>query len=113
MATKSKKKNISIKDILKGKFLVDESSFSNWRFVLFLAVLAFISISSSHWADKKVMKIRNLQRQVAELKSQYAHLHKDVMSGQMESNISVLAAKDSLKKADTPPFKLVKIKSDK
>ncbi len=109
MTTKHKKKKLSIKDILKGKFLVDESSFSNWRFVLFLAALALISISSSHWADKKVIHIRELQRNVAELKSQYAHLHKDVMSGQMESKITELAIKDSLKKAEQPPFKLVKV----
>lgn len=109
---KNKKSSISIKDILKGKFLVEEGSFKNWRFVVYLAALAFISIASSHWADKKVIKIRNLQKDVSELKSEFADLHKDVMQGQMESMIGVKVMNDSLKKSIVPPFKLIKITHD-
>ena len=106
MPKKKNKSNISIKDILKGKFLVEEGSFGNWRFVFFLAVLAFISISSSHWADKKVVKIRTLQREVSDLKSEYSDLHKSVMQSKMESFVAEKVLKDSIKKATVQPFKL-------
>lgn len=106
MPKKKNKSNISIKDILKGKFLVEEGSFGNWRFVFFLAVLAFISISSSHWADKKVVKIRTLQREVSDLKSEYSDLHKSVMQSKMESFVAEKVLKDSIKKSTVQPFKL-------
>ncbi len=106
MPKKKNKSNISIKDILKGKFLVEEGSFGNWRFVFFLAVLAFISISSSHWADKKVVKIRTLQREVSNLKSEYSDLHKSVMQSKMESFVAEKVLKDSIKKSTVQPFKL-------
>lgn len=106
MAKKNNKSKISIKDILKGKFLVEEGSFGNWRFVFFLAVLAFISISSSHWADKKVVKIRKLQREVADLKSEYSDIHKSLMQNQMESYVAEKVYKDSIVKSTVQPYKL-------
>lgn len=108
MPKKVTKSGISIKDILKGKFLVEEGSFSNWRFVFFLAVLAFISISSSHWADKKVVKIRTLQREVSDLKSQYSDIHKDLMQSRMESFVAEKVFTDSIKKSDVQPFMLMR-----
>lgn len=107
MAKKKKtKSSISIKDILKGKFLVEEGSFNNWRFVFFLTALAFISISSSHWADKKVVEIRKLQRTVANLKSEHSDLHKTVMQSKMESFVADQVLKDSIKKSTVQPYKL-------
>lgn len=108
MPKKKSKSNISIKDILKGKFLVEEGSFSNWRFVFFLAALAFISISSSHWADKKVVEIRKLQREVADLKSEYSDIHKSLMQSRMESFVAEKVLKDSIKKSDVQPYMLIR-----
>jgi len=48
-------------DILKGKFLVDEDAFKNWRMIIFLSFLALIMIGSSHSADKKVHEIARLK----------------------------------------------------
>ncbi|MXV38839.1 hypothetical protein GO491_09180 [Flavobacteriaceae bacterium Ap0902] len=109
MAKKRKinKSNISIKDILKGKFLVEEGSFGNWRFVFFLAILAFLSISSSHWADKKVVKLRKLQRNVADLKSEYSDIHRELMQSQMESAVAEIVSKDSIRKSTVQPYMLI------
>jgi len=49
-----------INNILKGKFLVDEEAFKNWRMIIFLSVLALIMIASSHRADEKVHEIASL-----------------------------------------------------
>jgi len=51
------KKNIY--DILKGKFLISDDSFKNWRVIIFISVLAIIMIASSHSADKKVLELLN------------------------------------------------------
>ena len=53
----------SIYDVLKGGFLIDESSFKNWRMMFFIVALLLIMISSAHsscfslfWAPLKVNK---------------------------------------------------------
>ncbi|MBV7441534.1 S-adenosyl-methyltransferase [Weeksellaceae bacterium TAE3-ERU29] len=104
---KKKQSNISIKDILKGRFLVDDSSLRHWKFVVFLAVLAFISILSSHWADKKVVEVKRLQNQVSNLKSEYAFIHKKLMQNQMRSHVAEVVAKDSIMNASVQPYKIV------
>ena len=52
------KKNIY--SILKGKFLISDDSFKNWRVIIFISVLAIVMIASSHSADKKVHEIARL-----------------------------------------------------
>ena len=54
-------------NILKGKFLVSDDAFRNWRFIIFLSALALIMIASSHRADKKVHRIAQLNNEVKEL----------------------------------------------
>ena len=56
-------------NIVKGRFLVSDDTFKNWRFVVFLSILALIMIGSSHTADKKVHRIAKLSNEAKELKS--------------------------------------------
>ena len=51
----------SFYNVVKGKFLVSDDAFRNWRFIIFLSFLALIMIASSHSADKKVHKIAELK----------------------------------------------------
>lgn len=104
----SKKKNISITDILKGKFLVDGDSLSHWKFIAFLALLALISIVSSHQADRKVKEISKLQNKVSNIKSEYAFVHKKLMQDQMRSHVAEMVIKDSIKSSDNQPYVIIK-----
>ena len=70
------KKKISISDVLKGKFLVEEGASKNWYFVLFLAGLAIMMIYNIHLIEKKVVKGVQLDKEITELKSEYTDLHK-------------------------------------
>ena len=56
------KKNIY--GILRGKFLISDDSFKNWRIIIFISLLAIIMIASSHSADKKVHEIAKLGNEV-------------------------------------------------
>ena len=47
----------SIYDVLKGGFLIDESSFKNWRMMFFIVALLLIMISSALSSDKNVLQI--------------------------------------------------------
>jgi hypothetical protein len=105
---KNKKSNINLMDILKGKFLVDDGSMQNWRFVLYLVFLAFVSISSSHWVDKKVVKINKLDEEVSNLKAQFTDAHRLLMKMQLEPEIKKQSEALGIKLTDEQPYVLVK-----
>ena len=106
------KKKISISDVLKGKFLVEEGASKNWYFVLFLAGLAIMMIYNIHLIEKKVVKGVQLDKEITELKSEYTDLHKQLMRLKTESEVIKLAKKDSLKVSEEQPYKLVLKRND-
>ncbi len=94
-------------NILKGKFLVSDGAFKNWRFIIFLSVLALIMIASSHSADKKVHRIARLNDDVKELKSEYLDVRMILMQSKMESKIISALAEQGLQPSITPPKKIL------
>ncbi|MDT0558473.1 FtsL-like putative cell division protein [Ichthyenterobacterium sp. W332] len=102
------KKNVY--SILKGKFLVSDDSFKNWRMILFISILALIMIASSHSADKKVHEIARLNNEVKELRSIMVEGRKKLMGLKMQSSV---VKKMELKGIETSliPPKKIKVKS--
>ncbi|MFP2997395.1 FtsL-like putative cell division protein [Spongiivirga sp. MCCC 1A20706] len=100
-----------IYDILKGKFLINEDAFKNWRFILFAALLALVMIASSHSAEKKVHEIARLSAEVKELRSEYIDLHKTLMVLKMESQIAKHMVYREVFPSKTPPKK-IKVKKE-
>jgi len=99
-----------INDILKGKFLVDEESFKNWRMIIFLSVLALVMIASSHRADEKVHEIAKLKTNVQELRSEYVAARLEVRKLKMLSVITNKMELRGIQPSDAPPKK-IKVKS--
>lgn len=93
-------------NIIKGKFLVSDDALKNWRFIIFLSVLALVMIASSHTADKKVHRIAKLSNEVKELKSEYVDVRMKLMQTKMESKIIAAMAKRGLEPSETPPQKI-------
>jgi len=94
-------------NILKGKFLVSDGAFKNWRFIIFLSVLALVMIASSHSADKKVHKIAQLNNDVKELKSEYLDVRMILMQSKMETKIISAMSDRGLQPSITPPQKIL------
>lgn len=105
--------NKNIYNIIKGKFLVSDDAFKNWRFIIFLSFLALIMIASSHSADRKVHRIAELNNDVNELKSEYVDLRMKLMQTRMESKIITAMAKRGLEPSVTPPQKIKITKKEK
>lgn len=103
------KKNIY--SILRGKFLISDDSFKNWRFILVISVLAIIMIASSHSADKKVHEIARLTNEVKELRSAFVDGRSKLMRLKMESSIINKVAKKDIQISEIPPTK-IRVKSD-
>ncbi len=93
-------------DILKGKFLVDEDAFKNWRMIIFLSFLALIMIGSSHSADKKVHEIARLKEQVLEMRSAFLDARLELRKLKMESAIARKMELRGIKPSDIPPKKI-------
>lgn len=93
--------------IMAGDFLTKNGSQQNWQFILFLVFLAFISITSSHWVDKKVVRITELTESVEDLKSQYTDKHRDLMRMQLETEIISKTEMYGLKIPDKQPYYIV------
>ncbi|WP_405250776.1 FtsL-like putative cell division protein [Dokdonia sp. Asnod3-C12] len=93
-------------NILKGKFLVDEDAFKNWRMIIFISVLALIMIASSHRADEKVYEIARLKEEVAELRSEAVDSRVNLWK--LKTNSSVARALESrgIKPSSVPPKKI-------
>jgi len=85
---------------------VSDDSFKNWRFIIFLSVLALIMIASSHSADKKVHRIAQLNNDVKELKSEYVDVRMTLMQAKLESKIIKAMEKRGLKPSLMPPQKI-------
>ncbi len=85
---------------------MSDDSFKNWRFIIFLSVLALIMIASSHSADKKVHRIAQLNNDVKELKSEYVDVRMTLMQAKLESKIIKTMEKRGLKPSLMPPQKI-------
>ena len=100
----------NINNILKGKFLVDEDAFKNWRMIIFLSVLALIMIASSHRADQKVHEIAKLQDEVQELRSESVDARLELWNLKKESDVARKMEARGVKPSNVPPQK-IKVKS--
>ena len=100
----------SISDILKGKFLISDDSFKNWRVIIFISALAIVMIASSHSADRKVHEIAQLSNEVKEWRSAFVETRSKLMRLKMESSIIKKVADKELKPSLVPPQK-IRIKS--
>ena len=98
------KKNVY--DFLRGSFLVDDAAFKNWRIIIFVVSLLLFMIYMGHSADKKAIKIADLNKKQRELRAEFVDTGAILMQIKMESNIREKAKKIGLKPSETPPKKI-------
>ncbi|MDK7374367.1 FtsL-like putative cell division protein [Weeksella virosa] len=103
--TKIKKKTFA--GFLRGEFLTNDTAGQNWKFMLFLVGLAFISITSAHSVDKKVVRIAELKNSVSDLKTQYTDKHSELMQLQLESSIISHTQQLGLELPSSQPYVLI------
>ncbi|WP_431156556.1 FtsL-like putative cell division protein [Winogradskyella poriferorum] len=102
----------SIYSILRGKFLISDDSFKNWRIIIFVSALAVVMIASSHSADEKVHEIAKLTNEVKELRSAFVDGRSKLMRLKMESTIIDKVVEKGIEISEIPPKK-IKVKSQK
>lgn len=95
-----------IYDLLKGRFLTDESAAKNWKFILFAVSLLLVMIWSAHSADAKVLKIGELNKRKRQLNAEYIDAKTTLDKMKLESAIRQKVKKSGLMPAKTPPQKI-------
>ena len=94
-------------NIIRGSFLVDEKSTSNWLYIFLFLVLSIVMISSSHSVDKKVYEIAALNEQIKSLRSEFVDTRTLLMTLKMESTVKNKLFEKGIKTSKNPPVKIV------
>ena len=100
--------------ILKAKFLIDDHAVKNWRFIVFILLLAIIMIANTQRFEQKVFEITKLTGQVKELRSEFVDRRSELMKLKMESTVSEKMIEKEIFPSTVPPVKIkVKKEEDK
>ncbi|WP_178990354.1 MULTISPECIES: FtsL-like putative cell division protein [Winogradskyella] len=97
----------NIYHILRGKFLISDDSFKNWRIIILISVLAIIMIASSHKADQKVYEIAKLTNEVKELRSAFVDKRGQLMQLKKESFVEAEMKEKGIGISLNPPTKII------
>lgn len=95
-----------IYSILKARILVNEDATKNWRFIVFLILLAILMIANAHSFDQKVFRITKLTNDVKELRSEFVDRRSELMKLKMESTISKKMEERNIFPSSVPPKKI-------
>ena len=99
--------------ILKARFLINEeaNAAKNWRFIVFLILLAIIMIANTQRYEQKVFKIIALTGEVKELRSEFVDRRSELMQRRMESTVSEKMEAKQILPSSVPPIK-IKVKKE-
>ena len=74
--------------------------------ILFVMVIGLIYISNTHYAEKTVRRINNIQAEVEDLRADYTTLKSDLMFASKQSEVAKKVKAFELKESLKPPFKV-------
>ncbi len=74
--------------------------------ILFVMVLGLIYISNTHYGEKTVRKINNIQAEVEDLRADYTTLKADLMFASKQSEVAKKVKDLELTESLRPPFKV-------
>lgn len=97
-------------NILKARFLIYDDASNNWRFIVYVIVLAIIMIANTHHFEKKVYLINELGNKTKELRSEFVEFRSELMQLKMESTISGIMKEKRIYPSSVPPQKIKVLK---
>jgi hypothetical protein len=75
--------------------------------ILFVMILGLLYIGNTHYAEKTVRKISNIQAEVEDLRADYTTLKADLMFSSKQSEVAKKVRLFGLRESLTPPIKIV------
>ena len=98
----------TIKNILGGD-LLSTGTFKFFRYLLYLALLAFIYIANNYYAENNIRQINKLRKELKELRYEYINVKTRLMQIEKQSQIAKTLEKSGIKK-NNQPVKIIEIK---
>ncbi len=98
-------------NLLKARFLIDDDAIKNWRFIVFVIVLAIIMIANTQRYEQKVFRIAELTNQVKELRSEFVDRRSELMKLKMESTVADKMIEKQIFPSTVPAVK-IKVKKE-
>jgi hypothetical protein len=74
--------------------------------ILFVMALGLLYISNTHYSEKTVRKISNIQAEVEDLRADYTTLKSDLMFASKQSEVARKVKSLGLKESLKPPYKV-------
>ncbi len=98
--------------LLKARFLINDDAVKNWRFIVFIILLAIVMIANTQRFEQKVFRIAELTNQVKELRSEFVDRRSELMKLKMESTVSEKMIEKEIFPSTVPPVKIKVIKEE-
>jgi hypothetical protein len=96
-------KDKKIGKLVKGGLFNSNFLFDNYKPILLFVCIALVSIVSSHSTDTKSYKIKKLELELRELKSEFVSVRTNLMNARMGSNLQEKVKKIGMEASTTPP----------
>ena len=93
-------------NLLKAKYLVDQGSVKNWRFIVFLVIVAMLMIANTHDYEQKLYRIGELENEMKILRSELVDRRSELMELKMESTVSRKMEEREIFPSSVPPKKI-------
>jgi len=97
--------------LLKAKYLVDDGSMKNWRFIVFLILIAMVMIANSHNYEQKLYRITALESEIKSLRAEFVDRRSELMELKMESTVAAKMEPRGIVPSPVPPKKIVVAKT--
>ncbi|MDQ5928667.1 MAG: hypothetical protein QG594_442 [Bacteroidota bacterium] len=98
----------SLYNLLKARFLIeDKDAIKNWRFIVFVIILAIVMIANTQRFEQKVFEIAKLTGDVKELRSSFVDRRSQLMKLRMESTVSKKMELKGIYPSTVPPVKVI------
>ena len=92
--------------LLKAKYLIDQGSMKNWRFIVFLIVVCILMIANTHNYEQKIYRISDLKSEIKELRSTFVDRRSELMGLKMESTVAGKMEEREIFPSTVPPKKI-------
>ncbi len=104
---KSRKRNWLYESLDISKLVHYDTVIRNLPFIFFIAIIGFVYIWNSHYAEKNVREINSIEKQLNEKRWEYMTSKSELEFISKQSEVATMVAPTGLKELQEPPKKIV------
>jgi hypothetical protein len=98
--------------VIDGSFLTRDNMVNNIPFLLFLFGIGILYIANSHYAEKCVIDMHNMNKELKELRSEFISTRSELMFASKQSEVARAVEPMGIYESVVPPKKIVVKKSE-